>query len=115
MAVDYKLSSGRVVIRDVANASYVVAGNNSVSNIAAPTETVASAYVSKVFWSTDGQIVVKRGANTLFNLQNSGSWDFGEAGIVITQDAAAAVNVTHSSANSTIVLELRKSATVEGY
>jgi len=110
MPISVNQSGGRVLIRATATESYVVAGNNTVSNICASAlESVNSAYISKVYWS--GTWAVARGANTVLSLTGNGNWDLAGQGVPIQDYNTAAVSVTGSG---TILLQLTKDSNTSG-
>lgn len=106
-------SNKKVILRDVANATYVIAGNTSVSNIAENSavlgeENISGAYVAQIHWSTDGLITVSRGSNTLFKLTGSGTWNFRHMGMAMNENQTANLVISTATANSTVVIELVK-------
>lgn len=116
MPIVYAKPGGKTLIRLTANATLVVVGNNSVSNVAASnSEIVESATITKVFWSGNGQYTVARGANTILTLHGNGWWDLYQHGIALTEDSTANVVITNSSGSTgTIMLELSKKSNLSG-
>lgn len=103
--VSTKNKGGHALIRETANATYVIAGNNSVSNIASAGETVNTAAFSQIWWT--GDWTIKRGANTVFVLKDSGYWDFNGAGVSLSEFGSA--NLVIEAANTgTIIIEMSK-------
>lgn len=101
--------NGTVITHDTANSTYVVVGNNSVSNIASTnTEVVDSATIRRVVWGTDGTgyWTVKRGANTILVL--NGTNELLLNGMSINKDKSANVVVSLSGGTGFIMLELAK-------
>lgn len=100
--------TGRVVIHVEATNTFIVVGNNSVSNLSVGTENVASASVTKIFFS--GNTTVARGSNTIFSATSgmSGVWDLASHDIVLSQDNVANVVVTIGTGGGPAVIELRK-------
>lgn len=98
----------KVVLRDVANATYVVAGNSSVSNVAAVGETITSAYISQVHWSTDARVSIKRGANTILNLNGNGSLNLRALGFSLSEFSNASIVVETTTANASVIIEIVK-------
>lgn len=98
----------RVVLRDVANATYVVVGNTSASNVAAPGETISGAYLSQVHWSTDALVTIKRGANTILNLNGNGSLNLRALGYSISEFSNASIVISTATANATVIVEIVK-------
>lgn len=100
--------TGRVVIHAEASNTFVIVGNNSVSNVAVGSENVASAVVTKIFYS--GNTTIARGANTIFSASTgaSGVWDIMSHDIVLNQYPAANLVVTIGTGGGPAVIELRK-------
>lgn len=100
--------TGRVVVHVPATETFVVVGNNSVSNLAVGSENVASAVITKIFYS--GNTTVARGANTVFSAStgDSGLWDLSAADITLNQFPAANIVVTIGTGGNPAVLEIRK-------
>lgn len=110
MPISYNQSGGRVLIRATGAESYIVAGNNAVSNIAANAiEFVNTAYISKVYWS--GTWTVARGSNTVLNLTGNGNWDLAGQQMSIQDYNSANVVITGSG---TILLQLTKDSNTSG-
>lgn len=115
-------SPKKTVIRATGNTTIVVAGNSSVSNIASSAavrpatgeENISGAGISEIHWSTDALVTIARGANTIFNLNGSGSWNFRHMGITMGEFPAANLVINTATANATIIIELVK-AHANGY
>lgn len=107
-------TSGTVVLHvAVANASIVVAGNNSVSNIALPGETVTGATIRQVFYGIDGgaggECFVYRGSDLVGTYNRVGHHNYAGHGISLSINPSANLDVNfHASGNSTIIIELQK-------
>lgn len=107
MAILSNKYNGTTVTHDTANATYVVVGNNSVSNIASGAEIVDSAAIRRVVWGTDtGQWTVKRGSNTVLVL--SGTNELLLNGMSLGKDSTANVVITLSGGTGFIMVELAK-------
>jgi hypothetical protein len=109
----YRIMSNKVngkVTLHIAGANsgdIIVAGNNSVSNLTANSaEIISGAAIRRIYWATDTNWNVKRGANVVAVLTGSG--DMQLDGMPITLDAAANVSANTSSANGFLVMELSK-------
>lgn len=100
--------TGRVVVHVPTTETLVIAGNNSVSNVAVGIENVASAVITKIFYS--GNTTVTRGANTVFSASTgaSGVWDLNAADITLSQFPAANIVVTIGTGGGPAIIELRK-------
>jgi hypothetical protein len=100
------------VLRLTANATITVAGNTTTSNIAhaADGADVVGAWITKLIWTTDARIDIKRGANTVVVIPpGTGTWDLREYAASITDDATATfVVTTAAAANCTLIVELTK-------
>jgi len=93
------------------NSTIVVAGNNSVSNIASFDENLTGAYLTQAVWGCDGTgyINLKRGANLVAVFDSTGQHDYAGSGMALSLYNAANVNIEFiNSANGFIVFELQK-------
>jgi hypothetical protein len=113
MPVQYNKKYVKVATHNVANETYVIVGNNSVSNIAMGDEIIEGATISRITYGTDsnGTWKVLRGANVVFAAGGgSADHEFPIGGL--SQFPAANVVVQLSgSANGFIQLELKKIGT----
>lgn len=94
-----------------ANASLVVAGNNSVSNVASAGETLTGAYITQASWGCDpnGYIVIKRGSDIAAVYDSTGQHEYAGCGMPITVGQSANLSVEFvGSANCFIVFEVQK-------
>jgi hypothetical protein len=97
-----------VTVHITATGSFVVAGNNTVSNVATGDEIISGATIRRIWWGMDtGTINVKRGSNNVLQLNQSGYMDFAGHGGPITLDVAATVAYTIPT-NGFIMIELGK-------
>lgn len=97
-----------------ANATIKVAGNNSVSNIASPGETLTGAYLTQAVWGCDGSgsINIKRGAALVAVYDSTGQHEYAGCGMPVNVGQTADLTVEFvGSANSFIVFELQKVGT----
>jgi hypothetical protein len=100
---------GRAFLRCTANATINVAANSTVnSDISFANDQVLGATITKIIWSTQTNITINRGANTIARLNGSGIWDFKAMGIAETEYPTATIAVTMNDANSTVFLECSK-------
>lgn len=99
---------GKAVILQNANGTYVVVGNSSTSNIASSAETVQSAIITRILFSSSNNWVVSRGANTVATLYGTGEWDL-QSGLAITQDATANL-VFGVNGTGTLLVEVHKTS-----
>ncbi len=98
-----------------ANATIVVAGNNSVSNIAIGTEEVVGAVINQIWYgAANGYWIVKR-ANSTTNtvvgvFDSTGYCDYAGVGspIPIRQGDNLVLELVDSGVNGYIMVELRK-------
>jgi hypothetical protein len=91
------------------NCDIVVVGNNSVSNLTSngtSSEVISGAMIRRVIWSTDTSILVKRGANTVIVLTQTGDIRFDGLSVDLFPDAG--INVGTISANSFLIIEVDK-------
>lgn len=113
MATILRNKLGRVVVHATANTTWVVAGNNSVSNLALSNEELYGASIRQVwFGSPSGNAAywtVKRGANTVLVLDSTAWLDFAGVGQSLTIDPSANLTVELTGSTSGyIMLELSK-------
>jgi hypothetical protein len=99
---------GKATILQNANATYVVVGNNSVSNIASASENVQSASITRIYFSSSNNWVIARGANTVATLSGTGVWDLTNIA-PISQDATANLVFT-CNGNGTLLVEVHKTS-----
>lgn len=103
----------RTVISATANATYVIAGNNTVSNVGVAGQNVLSASITRVWWSTDSVVTIQRGSNTILTLRGNDDWNFKEAGISLGQDATANLVINcGTTANVSVIVEISKQGVV---
>lgn len=107
-------SSAGFAVHVTANDTIVVAGASGVSNIALTGETVTSAHISQVWWSSSNSSywTVKRGANTVLVLTETGYLDFAGNGLGLQIDQAANLVITLTGSGvGFLALEGQKKAT----
>ena len=103
--------TGTAVIHLTANATIVVAGNNSVSNVAVGSEVVTGANVRKVWWGLADAYTywtVKRGANTVLVLNNTNYLDFTTGAVIGIDSTANLVFEKTGTGTGFIALEIKK-------
>lgn len=76
------------------------------------TETVTSASIKKILWTTTGNIAIKRGGVDVITLYNSGEMHFDELGYSIANNSTSNVSVVVTT-NGSVVIELAKFATYD--
>ena len=76
------------------------------------TETVTSASIKKVLWTTTGNITINRGGVTVLNLYNTGEMHLDELGHSIANNSTGNVSVVVTT-NGTAVIEIAKLATYD--
>ena len=94
-----------------ANATIVVAGNNSVSNVASPGETLTGAYITQAVWGCDpnGYIVIKRGSDIASVYDSTGQHEYAGCGMPVNVGQSANLSVEFvGSANCFITFEVQK-------
>jgi len=87
----------------VANATTVIAGNNSVSNVSFSTQEVAGASITKII--ADGTWSIKRGSNVVWTSNGAAIWDFVDESAPLTLYPTANVVVEGEGA---IIVQLAK-------
>jgi hypothetical protein len=93
------------------NATLVIAGNNAVSNIASPGETLTGAYITQAVWGCDpnGYIVIKRGTTPVAFYDSTGQQEYAGTGMPINVGLADNLLVEFvGSSNCYIMFELQK-------
>jgi hypothetical protein len=93
------------------NATLVIAGNNAVSNIASPGETLTGAYITQAVWGCDpsGYIVIKRGTTPVAFYDSTGQQEYAGTGMPINVGLADNLSVEFvGSSNCYIMFELQK-------
>lgn len=95
-----------------ANATIVVAGNSSVSNVASAGETLTGAYITQAVWGCDpaGYIVIKRDATPVAFYDSTGQHEYAGTGMPINagQNAANLSVEFVGSSNCFILFEVQK-------
>lgn len=99
---------GPSIIRCVEPGTYSVELTGLRKNTA--TETVTSADIKRVTWSTNGSITIARNQLPVLSLQGSGEMRFDEFGHSIANSSTSNVVVTIAT-GGTVVMELSKQAT----
>jgi len=122
--------NGKVVIRALANESYIVAGNTTVSNLISSDDssqmlagkgapysntanvTVVGAHITDIMWVTTGEIQIIRGSNLVYDLYGAGEFHlrhWGMASNNATVDFTAAnLVIDFVSGNGTLLIEVQK-------
>lgn len=93
-----------------AAASLVVAGNNSVSNIATSDEVLTGGYIAQAVWGTDaGSIQVRRNGALVSVYSQSGAIDYAGSCLALTVNQASNLDITFvGTSNAYIILEIQK-------
>ena len=118
VTVTSKKNKSAIIHITNANASLVVAGNTSQSNIATADEQIANAVIKQVWWGVDaGSVQVARGgagaANNVLVLSQTGHMNFAADGTVVNAgNTAANISVNFSgTSNGFIMIEVSKGGT----
>ena len=117
MAVNFisnRKNTAAVIHVTSANATLVVAGNSSVSNVAISDEVLTGAYITQAAWGCDpsGYIVIKRGTDIAAVYDSTGQHEYAGCGMPITIGQSANLTVEFvGSSNCFIVLEVQKVGT----
>lgn len=99
---------GPSIIRCVEPGTYTISLANLAKN--SVIETVTSADIKRVTWSTNGSITVVRNITPVLSLQHAGEMRFDEFGHSIANNNTSNVVVTIAT-GGTLVMELSKQAT----
>lgn len=105
---------GTILLHDVANATYVVVGNNSTSNVGTDGFVVNSLIITRAWFgaANGGYWTVDRGSNTVAVFTDTGELDFD--GAAITADSTANVVLTlNGGSDGFIMLECKIKQTAE--
>lgn len=90
--------------------------NLSLANLAAnSSETVTGATIAKIFFSTSNTttgIKINRGSNTYLILSGTGQWELDSAGVSLSYDPAANVQVVIPDGNSSAHIVIKKVSTL---
>lgn len=93
------------VIRVVDAGTYTI----SLANLAASAaETVSTASIKSVAWSTSNNIVISRNSQNVLSLYGTGEWRLADFGSVITANNDS--NIVITVINGTAILEVSKEA-----
>lgn len=106
-----KKNTSAVIHFATSNSSLVIAGNNSVSNVAISDETLTGAYITQAVWGCDGvgHIQIFRGATLVIVLDSTGQQEYAGCGMPISVGQTANLDVKFvGSANSYVMLEIQK-------
>ena len=110
--VDNKRST--VTILATGTETVIIAGNNSVSNIALAgvTDDIVGASIKQVWFGSisgaSGFWQITRGANVVLMADSTAWFDFAGNGRGLSLDSAANVTMTRTGANGTMMIELKK-------
>lgn len=110
-------TGGEAVLHIIGTETITIAGASGVSNVATASETVIGATITQIVWGTDGTAGshwnIKRGANTVAILNNSGEMDFAGSGMSQKLDPTATLVATLvGSANGYLMVEMQKNSTI---
>lgn len=114
MTIIYNKYGKNVLMYFTANATMNVAVVNSTVDsdlkVTGEEQKIRGATITKLAWSTNAAnpIIVKRGANVVFNLTRSDHWDLRAMNMVQDLDRAATLDITMPDTNSTLYIELTK-------
>jgi hypothetical protein len=73
-------------------------------------ETVVSASIKRVMWSTGGTVTVERGGETILTLYGSGDLRPSDSGHIIANNSTSNMNVSITT-GGTAIIEVTKEAT----
>lgn len=89
------------VVNSTVDSDLVVASN-------ADAQAITGGTITKLAWSTDGSITIKRGSNTVYTLSGTDHWDLRQMGLTDPRFRAGTLVVNATSANTTLVVEVTK-------
>ena len=96
------------IVRAVDTGTYTITLNSLRAN--AFTETVTTASIKRVLWSTNGSILIVRNGVPILSLTNNGQFDLDHSGYTIANNSNQTISITITTGGS-IVMELSKTAT----
>jgi hypothetical protein len=96
------------IIRVVGASSETVELANLSSNVSL--ETVNSASIKRVMWTTNGSITITRNSEVIAQLYNSGDMRFSDYGHAIANNSTQPIVITVAS-GGTVLLEVTKDTT----
>jgi hypothetical protein len=109
-------TGSEAVLHFTANDSVIIAGNNSVSNVATSNETVNSAYITQIFYGSPSATAfwtVKRGANTVAVLDSTGHLDLAGNGTALKLDTTDTLDVTLTGGTEGfLIVEVQKNSDI---
>lgn len=113
MATNARIIANRknlsTTVHFVANGTIKIAGNNSVSEIALPGETITGATITQIWHGSNAHWVVKRGANTVAVVDSTAYVDFAGCGNSLNLDPTQDLSVELvGTSNGYIMIELQK-------
>ena len=97
-----------------ANATVIVAGNSSQSNVAMSDEVLTGATIVQSFWGVDGtgSIQVKRDTTLIAVYDSTGFKDYAGCGMPLNVVPTGNINVTFvGTSNAYLMLEVQKQGT----
>jgi len=94
---------------NVATVNSTVDSDLTTTGTANDNQLIVGGTITKMAWSTDGSIIIKRGSNTVYTLSGSAHWDLRAQTIVNPLYPAATLVVNCTSANATLYVEVTKS------
>jgi hypothetical protein len=101
-------------LRSASIIRYTGAGTSTIqlanlsSNVSV--ETVNSASIKRVMWTTNGSITIARNGEVLLELFGGGDMRFSEIGHVVSKNQTSAIVITVTS-GGTVVMEVTKDTT----
>ena len=109
MAIEYiNTLRATSVIRVVDPGTYYINLTDLRANTT--TENVSSFDIKRVYWSTNGNILITRNGNTLLSLHNAGEFRLDDLGYTIANNNTSNVTITINT-GGTVVMETSKVAT----
>lgn len=105
-----KKNTSAVIHVSAANASIIIAGNNSVSNVAIQDEVLTGAYITQIFWGNGGtgQAKILRNSVLVGAFDSSGYYDYAGSGMPMSVEQTANIDIQFTDANQYIFFEIQK-------
>jgi len=86
--------------------------DKTLANLATGGETVSAADITRIYYTGAGTMTIRRNTTIVFVTDSEATfdWDLKGAGISLSANNTASINVIFSDANSTAIIELQKTS-----
>jgi len=105
-------STSLIRVAEGSSSGSVIAANIAISELAASNnETILSASIKGVLWTSNGAIDIFRGSDLVLSLQGSGEMKLDDFAYSISTNNTTNIVISSPSARGTIILEVSKEST----